>query len=187
MRSIARSALLGLALMAGLGNPSAFALPFANGSFDTPGDPFASWTAVAIGSASPGQTGTFVTFNSDTDSLSQSFTATAGQYFMTFYIQTTQTDIARALSVVLNGSPITGSPFTADLGPGWFKKTVEVSLLANNTLSFRGSGINSGQVGLDTISFEAVPGPLVGGGALSFLALGIGGLAVRLRRRFSAA
>jgi len=186
VKHVVASALVALALVAF--SPAESRAQIVNGNFDV-GNPFDNWqgssgtSVVDTGAQSPTQS---IIFSSGSATLSQTFSAVAGQYFLSFYMRaiTSAPAAIATISVLVNGQDFGG--FT--VGPNYGRTvTAAVALQATgNTIQFYNANANGALgnfVQLDTVSFEAVPTPLAGAGGLSF-ALGACVLGwSRLRRK----
>lgn len=168
-------------------SPSQSRAQIVNGNFDV-GNPFNNWqgsagtSVVDTGAQSPSQS---IIFSDRAASLSQTFSAVAGQYFLSFYMRAiTNAPVAIAtISVLVNGSQFGGFTIGGEYGR---TITAAVALQSSgNTIQFFNANANGAQgnfVQLDTVSFEAVPTPLAGAGGLSFAIAGLVFGWSRLRR-----
>lgn len=165
-----------LALVIGTLAPTESRAQIVNGNFDV-GNPLTDWNAsgsisvLNTGAQSPTQS---ILFSSGSATLSQTFSAVAGQYFLSFYMRAISTaPVALAtIRVLVNGQEFGGATIGSEYGR---TLTAAVSLQTNgNTIQFFNANATNGNlVQLDTVSFQAVPAPVAGGGLLSFAAAGL--------------
>jgi hypothetical protein len=177
---------LGLAAL----TPAPSQAQIVNGNFDV-GNPFVNWQGSAgtsfvnTGSHTPTQS---IIFRNASATLSQTFNATAGQYFLSFWMRAvTAAPVAiAAIDVLVNGQLFGGLTIGTNYGE---TTTAALTLQSgSNTIQFLNSNAGNGSfVQLDTVSFQAVPTPMAGAGVLSFAALGVAFGWSRLRRRRPAA
>jgi hypothetical protein len=123
--------------------------------------------------------------------LAQSFSGyAAGQYIISFFVKALATSTVGSAFATLTYS-VNGENFGAAGGTGWTLNSAVIDLTGGqNTLTFSNAfALNNGFVQLDTISLQAVPGPLAGSGLLSFgaVAVGFAGFSMMRRRKTPAA
>jgi hypothetical protein len=165
-----------------------------NPNFDNAGT-LSNWTG-SPGSVSDtnfdpqSPTKTAIFFN-NLGTLTQSFNGySAGQYFISFFVRALATsNLGSALATLTY--TVNGQNFGAAGGTGWTANSAIIDLTGgSNTLTFSNAfALNNGFVQLDTISLQAVPGPLAGSGLMSFAAAaaGFAGLTMVRRRKASPA
>ena len=160
----------------------------ANGGFDIPPYPLDGWTATAGVSdttTSPQAGPRAAIFYDASAVLSQSFTAAAGTYILSFWLRNASSVVGplAAITYMVNGATFSG------LGDNNYQlNTATVTLNAGvnaNLIQFSNAISENGRpVLLDSISLTPVdvPVPLAGAGAASFIA-GLAGLGMMARSR----